>query len=262
MNNVTLKAEIRKITGHKVKELRAKKLVPCVVYGHGVNTQNLAVPVPELDMAVAKAGSSTIVELTVAGKKRDVVIHDLQHDPVSGEILHCDFYQVKKGEKIKAEVNLRYSGVSAAVKDFGGILVKSVDKLEIEALPKDLPHEVVVDISLMKKINDSITLEQLDVPSGVKVLSLEKNQVIASVTPPRTEEELKKLDEEVAEDVEGVEGVKKEEEGVDEQTSGEQAAASEKEGAREDKGEANAKNTDDAGQADKTAGAARSDAKK
>ncbi len=222
MESVILKAEPRKMTGHQVKNLRAKKMTPCVIYGRGVKTESLSVSSGELATAVQTAGSSTIIELDVAGNKKNVVIHDLQRNPVSGEILHCDFYQVKEGQKIKAEVNLRYKGVSAAVKDFGGILVKSVDKIEIEALPKDLPHEILVDIALLTKIDDSITLDQLEIPAGVKVLGFEKDQVIASIAPPRTEEELKKLDEEVTEDVEGVEGVKKEE-GEDEATEGEES---------------------------------------
>ncbi len=251
METVSLKAELRKMNGHKVSALRAAGKVPCVTYGHNIKSENVEVLSGELEKAFAAAGASTIVELELGSEKKNVVIHDVQEDPVTGKIIHCDFYQVNMNEKITTDVNLNYTGVSAAVKDFAGILIKAVDKLEIEALPKDLPHEIKVDLALLAKIDDSITLDQLDIPEGVEVMGMDKNQVIASVTPPRSEEELSALDEEVTEDVEGVEGVKKEDEGEEEETEGKEAKKAEK--AEKEEGESEEKEAEGSAEETKAA---------
>ncbi|MFH0831089.1 MAG: 50S ribosomal protein L25 [Parcubacteria group bacterium] len=209
MANISLKAKARTHTGHKVRELRRRGVMPIVTYGHGIKTQSLEVSRKVFEGVFAKAGSSTIVELDVDGTKKNVVIHDVQHDPVSGEVIHADLYQVRMDEKIKTEVPLKFIGTSRAVKDFGGILVKATDKLEVEALPADLPHEIEVDLSKLAELNATIKLADLKVPAGVSVLVVGKEFSIATVSPPRSEEELKALDEAVTEDVEAIEGVKK-----------------------------------------------------
>lgn len=215
MASILLKAQSRTDLGHNVKKLRTAGMMPCVTYGHGIKTQSIVVSERDFAKAYEKAGSSTLVELTIDSEKKNVVIHDVQFNPVNGRPIHADLYQVRMDEKIKAEVPVKFVGVSPAVKDFGGILVKAVDKLEVEALPKDLPHEIVVDLSVLKKFEDSIALKDLKIPAGVQVLVEDKELGIASVTPPRSEEELKALDEAVTEDVEAIEGVKPKEEGED-----------------------------------------------
>jgi len=227
MANISLTAKTRTSLGHKTAALRARGVVPCVTYGHGIKTASIEVNAKQLERVITKAGSSTLVELDLDGSKKNIVIHDVQHDPVSGAVIHADLYQVRMDEKIKAKVPLNFKGVSRAVKDFGGILVKSVDELEIEALPKDLPHEIVVDLSKLIKLHDSIALKDLDIPAGVNVLVEDKELAVASVTPPRSEEELKALDEAVTEDVNAIEGVKPKEEGEEITADGEKAEGKE-----------------------------------
>ncbi|MFO0705049.1 MAG: 50S ribosomal protein L25 [Candidatus Andersenbacteria bacterium] len=232
MAQITLSAKTRSALGHKTVALRARGTVPCVTYGHGIKTASIEVNAKQLEKVIEKAGTSTIVELDLDGSKKNIVIHDVQYHPVSGAVIHADLYQVRMDEKIKAEVPLKFTGVSRAVKDFGGILVKSVDKLEIEALPKDLPHEILVDLSKLVKLNDSIPLKSLDIPAGVEVLVEDKELAIVSVTPPRSEAELEALNEAVTEDVNAIEGVKPKEEGEEIATAegeGEKAAGKGKE---------------------------------
>ena len=112
-------------------------------------------------------------------------------------------------EKMRTKVSLNFIGRSKAVKE-GGVLVKNLEEIEVECLPLDLPHEIKVDISKLKTFDDVIKIEDLAIPPKVKILE-NKDEIVATVTPPRTEEELKALEEEVEEKVEEVEGVKKEE---------------------------------------------------
>ncbi len=226
MAHISLNAKTRTATGHKTRGLRAHGMVPGVTYGHGIKSVSVELNSKELEKVVAKAGTSTIVELDLDGIKKNVVINDVQYDPVSGAVIHADLYQVRMDEKIKAEVPLKFIGVSRAVKDLGGILVKAVDKLEVEALPADLPHEIVVDLNKLAKLHDSISLKELAIPKGVEILVEDKELSIVSVTPPRSEEELKALDEAVTEDVNAIEGVKPKEEGEEIATGeGEKAEA-------------------------------------
>ena len=90
-------------------------------------------------------------------------------------------------------IPLVFKGEAAAVKSEGGVLVKNIYKMEIEALPKDLPHEITVDISKLATFSDVITVADLHVPSGVKVF-LDPKEVVAKVIPPRTTEELESLE--------------------------------------------------------------------
>jgi len=242
MANISLSAKTRTVTGHKVGTLRADGQLPVVLYGHGVDTQSLQVDAKKFAKLYREAGSSTIIELDIDGKMQNVVVHDIQFDPVTEAIVHADLYQVKMDEKLTAEVPLVFKGVSAAVKDLGGMLIKSVDKLEVEALPKDLPHEITVNISTLEGFDNKISLSDLEIPAGVEVKE-EREITIVSVEAPRTEEELAALDEAVTEDVEAVEGVTKETDGED-VTEGEDGEKAKDEKGAEDKPEADAEKPD------------------
>ncbi|HBR71634.1 MAG TPA: 50S ribosomal protein L25, partial [Candidatus Moranbacteria bacterium] len=104
---------------------------------------------------------------------------------------------------------LEFVGESPAVKENGGILVKNMDEVEVKCLPADLPSKFEINLSMLAKFEDHITVADIKVPQGVEILA-EKEAVIALVIPPRTEEELASLDEKVEADVTKVEGVVKE----------------------------------------------------
>ena len=112
-------------------------------------------------------------------------------------------------EEIETEVELEYVGESLAVKALGGILVKSLDSLEVKCLPADLPSSILVDISALKTFDDHICVKDLKIPAGVEV-GIEPDTVVALVAPPRSENELSELEQKVEGDVNKVEGVVKE----------------------------------------------------
>ena len=131
------------------------------------------------------------------------MIHDSSRDPVTDEIEHIDFYEVKMDEKIIAKIPLIFIGDAPAVSDLGGVLVKAMQELEVRALPADLPHEIEIDISSLKTFNDSILIKEIKLPENVEVLENISSSV-ASVAPPRSEAEIEALSGKVEEKVEEV----------------------------------------------------------
>jgi large subunit ribosomal protein L25 len=189
MTNYSLKAQIRELTGKKVKSLRDQNLIPAVLYGHGLKNQNLLVAKNEFLKIYDKSGESSLIDLQIKeAKPVKILIHDLQRNPETDEIIHVDFYQIKEDEKIKTHVKLEFVGEAPAVKELGGVLVKNFDEIEIECLPKDLEliSEVKVDLSVLKTFNDAIHIRDLILPAKIKVLA-SPDEVVALIT--KVEEE-------------------------------------------------------------------------
>lgn len=199
MDMVALTAEARDKAVKPAVMRRAGK-VPCVVYGFGTQAQSISCDRGELNRVYSKTGESTLVELAVGPKKVPVLIHALDLDPVSGRIAHVDFYAVDMTKEIEAKVPLRFTGESLAVKDLGAIFVIAHEHVTVKCLPKDLPHELMADISGLKEFHDVITVAALRVPAGVTIKE-GADTVVAVVQEPREEEVI-----EVATPVEGAEG--------------------------------------------------------
>lgn len=216
MEKISLEAKIRK---EKAKHLKKQGKIPAILYGHKVKPQMLFVNYNDFSRVFVKVGESGILSLKIDSQEKDVLVKEVQKDPISGKYIHIDFYQIKKGEKIKATVPFVFVGEAAAVKELGGVLEKPLEEIEVECLPKDLPHEIKVDITSLKTFDHIIRIKDLKIPAEIKVLE-DQEEAVALVSPPRAEEELKALEEEVVEKVEEVEGVKKEEEKVEEVEGG------------------------------------------
>ena len=207
---LSLNVKARTVTGGKVNRLRYKGQIPAVVYGHGLKNQNITVAALEFNKLFKEAGESSMVDLKIDDKKPiQVLIHDLQYEPVKHTIRHIDFYQVNVTEKITAEVKLKFVGESPVVKGQGGVLVAPITKVKIECLPKDLIHELGVDISSLKTFDDTIRIKDLIIPTGIEILAV-IDQVIVLVEAPRSEEEIKKLEEQPEEKVGEVKTIKEE----------------------------------------------------
>jgi len=198
-----LKAHTRE--NKNVKQIRVQGGIPAVLYGHKIKNVNLTLDARAFPKLYKEAGASTVLDLHIDGEsgERNVIIHDVSYEPVAGSILHVDLYEVKKGEKVKVSIPLVFVGESNAVKADGGVLVKNIYKIEIEAFPKDLPHEITVDIAKLATFDDVITLGDLPVAAGVHVHGDQK-EVVAKVMPPRTTEELEALEKAVELKVEDV----------------------------------------------------------
>lgn len=207
---ITLTAQPRRELGKTVDRLRRQRTIPAVVYGHHVDSQNLTIDMGAFEAAYKQAGSSSLIDLVVGtGTPVKALIHAVQRHPTTRRILHVDFYQVQMTEKLEADIELHFVGESAAVKEQGGIFVRTLDKVKVSCLPADLVPAIDVDISVLKTFEDRIHVRDLVVPTGLTILD-KAEEVVASVTPPRSEAELASLSEKVEENVEGVEVEKKE----------------------------------------------------
>jgi large subunit ribosomal protein L25 len=135
------------------------------------------------------SGENVLVELEVAGEKssRTALVKEVQHSPVSGDILHIDFHAISMDETIQAEVPLEPTGIPNGVKNFGGLLEQSLRVLTIECLPRDLPDRITVDVSQLN-IGDSIHVRQIQLPSGV-TSKVPPDLTAFSVLAPTVEEE-------------------------------------------------------------------------
>lgn len=227
MTKINLSAKLREEVGKKVKKFRKEGMVPAVVYGEKTDNKNLWVDGVELRKVYENAGENTIIELGIGEKdKAEVLIHDIQRDPLSGDFSHVDFFQVQMDKKIESEVPVEFVGDAPAVKEMGGTLVKSLDEISVRCLPADLPSQFEVDLSALKTFDDYVKVKHLPISEKVEIL-LDPETIITSVSRPRSEEEMEALDEKVEEDVSKVEGVEKEEESAEEE--GEKKEEAEKE---------------------------------
>ncbi len=221
--SIKLEAKIRPKGG--INKLRNSGSVPGVVYGRGVKNSNVFMEKSELEKAVERAGETTLLELAIDDSKpKHVLIHDIQRDPVKDFLIHVDFLEVRLDQKIKAEIPLVFVGEAPAVKELSGVLVRNVQHLEVEALPQNLPHNIEIDISGIKTFEDHLTVADIKVGAGVRVLS-PLSTIAVSVVPPRSEAELEAIKGEVIEDISKVEGVVKPEASAEIQESSKETEA-------------------------------------
>jgi len=196
MDKIELVAEKRSASGKKNKLLRAAGKVPAVVYGHGVASEPLELESKTIERIYRSAGGNKIVALKVGeGKARNVLIHDVQHSSVRGEITHVDFYVVRMDEVLTAEVPVHFVGESNAVFQDEGTLVKGMEMVEVECLPGDLPESIEADIAVLDDFDKTITLADLTLPKGVKFVEEDLTMLVAKVEPPRSDAEMAELDE-------------------------------------------------------------------
>ncbi|MCD6194591.1 50S ribosomal protein L25 [bacterium] len=199
----------------KPKNIRQKGLIPAVIYGPQTKPISLFVKAKEAEKAV-EVGTSHLIDLEINGTKKKVLIYDIQFDPITDKIIHLDFYAVRMDQPIKTEIPLDFKGKPPAVKNKGGVLLTEKDSVEVECLPKDLVDEIKVDLTVLKDLHDTIKVGDLKTPKGIEITE-DKEVVIATIQPPRSEEELAELEEAPVEDVEAVEVEKGKEEEEEEE---------------------------------------------
>src|SRR3989338_4265859 len=186
----SIKAEKRDLVGKKAKNLRKAGKIPAIVYGAGESGLLLEISGHDFQKVFRQAGESSLVELEIGPERKNVLIHDVAYDPIKDVPVHVDFLQVRMDKLIKA-------------------------KLEIEALPVDLPHQIKIDLSKLKNFEDKFTVSDLDFPKGVKTHAAGE-EVLALIKSPRTEEELKAEEVAAAPGIESIEVLTKKEKPIEE----------------------------------------------
>lgn len=189
MDKVVLKAEKRDVTGKQVKALRRAGKLPAVIYGRHVDPVAISLEAHSTGLAMTKLTASSLVTIELDGKQYPTLVRDRQRDYIKGNLTHVDFMVVDLTEKIRTNVGIQFVGISPAVKDYNGVLVHNLEKLEVECLPTDLPERIVVDISILKQIGDGIRVREVDAMLTDKVLVLnDLDDMVAVVTAAREEE--------------------------------------------------------------------------
>jgi large subunit ribosomal protein L25 len=192
MKSVPLKAYPRtQVRRGEVKKLRGAGRVPAVIYGRQAKPQNLELNTKEFtDLIHRSVSENLLVDLSVEGdarSKRLALVQEIQHHPLGDKVLHVDFHEVAENEKVTVQVPLETTGEAAGVKNSGGVLEHVLFKLKVRCLPKDLPEQLVVDVSHLE-LGKSIHIGEIKAPEGVEVLG-DKHVSVISVAMPRTEEE-------------------------------------------------------------------------
>jgi large subunit ribosomal protein L25 len=175
-------------TAKKAAAFRKEGLMPAVVYGRSEESTPISLSRRDFEKIFKTAGSSTVITLKGLGEEKDALIHDVEFHAVSGEPMHADFYAIEKGQTVTVSVPLEFEGVSPAVKDLGGILVKVMHELEMEVVPKDLPNMIHVDISALATLDGKIFVSDLKLPASA-IISVPMDEVVAMVDTAKEETE-------------------------------------------------------------------------
>ncbi|HEY1085611.1 MAG TPA: 50S ribosomal protein L25 [Candidatus Saccharimonadales bacterium] len=171
---LVLKLAERELHGKKVAKLREEGVVPAVVYGPGMEPVSVQVEDGVVVKLVQKAGKHTPVHLDINGKKRIAMIKEVDRDPVKGTIRHVSFHAVKATDPVVAEVPVRLVGEGESEAEKNGLIVlQALEKVEVRALPMDLPEAVEVSIVGMAEAGDKVTLGDAKLPQGVEFVEHE-----------------------------------------------------------------------------------------
>lgn len=183
METAELKSQTRSAAGKgAAKKLRAAGKIPAVLYGGG-ESLSLVVDARDFETVTHAKGSHVIVQLGIEGQKSrpTAMIKEIQRDPVRASVLHVDFQKIALDERIKTTVPLVVTGDAAGVKQ-GGILQHQLWELNVEALPKDLPEHVEIDVSALE-IGDAFHVREIPVPEDVTIHD-DLDEVVVSILPP------------------------------------------------------------------------------
>jgi len=166
-----IQAESRKVTGKQVKALRRAGLVPAVLYGAGLTPTAIELKARDAEKALVRATGATLFDLELGDETHKVLVREVQRGSIRRDLRHVDFLKVAMDQLIRAVVPIELLGEAPAVKTLGGVLVTNVQAIEVEALPADLPDRVSISIETLEKIDDKITVADLALGKGVKVLT-------------------------------------------------------------------------------------------
>lgn len=170
------------------KKLREAGRIPAVIYGRQTKPENLEVVARDLhDLIHHSVSENILVDLAVDQAKRLALVQEVQHHPLSGHVLHVDFHEVSATEKVTVLVPVETTGEAAGVKTGGGVLEHVLFKLKVRALPKDLPEQILIDVTSLE-VGKSIHIGEIQAAEGVEIIG-NKNAPVISVALPKAEVE-------------------------------------------------------------------------
>lgn len=173
MDSLTLAASKREIVGKKTRFLRRQGITPAHLFGHNLKSLALQCDTAELQRIMTQAGQTRLISLRIDTDKqpRNVFIREIQRDPGSGRLLHVDFYQVRRAEKIKADIPIVFVGEAPVLKLKGRILTHGVTSLSIECLPDKLPPRIEFDLSPLEELDQAIHVRDITLSPEITVIT-------------------------------------------------------------------------------------------
>jgi large subunit ribosomal protein L25 len=188
MEKVVIKANPRTVIGKQVRALRRTGQLPAVLYGRHMDPVMISMDAHTSRLTLAHMTASSLVTIELDGKEYPALVREKQRNFIKGNLLHVDFQVVSMTEKLRTNVGIELTGSAPAVKDFNAILINGLEELEVECLPYDLPERIVVDISGLKNIGDSIHVRDIQVSDKVEILD-DKDEMIVLMTAAHEEVE-------------------------------------------------------------------------
>lgn len=197
MEQIELEVTSREILGKKVRFLRRQGITPLHLFGRGIESATLQCATTNLRQVLAEAGQTRLISLKVDDGKiaKNVVVRGVQREPISGETLHVDFYEVQMAELLKMEIPIVLIGKAPALRSKGTTLVQELNTLTIECLPSNIPNSVEVDVSILAEPDQVVRVKDIELGEGITILNdpelvvsrislrpVEKEEVAAATT--------------------------------------------------------------------------------
>lgn len=206
MADLRLKATHRMVLGKKTRFLRRQRITPAHLYGRGVSSVALQCDTDELVNLVAHAGKTRLINLEVDGEKpKSVFVREIQRDVITRELLHIDFYQVKRTEKIAVDVPIVLVGEAPALKFKGRMLIHGINSLSVECLPTNVPPQIDIDITQLEEVEQAIHVKDIVLDPEITVHA-DPEQLVAKISKVMVKEEVEevaKVEEEALAEEEG-----------------------------------------------------------
>ncbi len=222
--DLELTLDAREAQGKANKRLRREGIVPGVVYGKGEGSTNVQVDAKTFETLYRAAGRTSVVKFRLPGASSATsgFIKSVQRHPLSGSAIHVDYYLVNLNVEMEVDVPLVFIGEAPAVEETGGTLLHNLSAIHVKALPNDIPHEVTVDVSVLKSLDVAIHVKDLSLNRDLVQVMTDGETLVSTVVPPRIEieEEPEVAEGEELEGEEGAEGEGAEGEGAAEGAEG------------------------------------------
>jgi len=221
LTDLTLKADKREVLGKKTRFLRRQGITPVHLFGHGIKSLALQCDTTELQRMIRKGGTTRLIDINIAGEKhpRSAFIREVQRDSFDGQLMHVDFYQIKKTEKITADIPVILTGEAPALKSRDNMIEHLLNEIGVECLPDKLPPQIEIDISGLEEAGQAIHVRDINLGADVTVTT-DAEQLIVKISRTKMA---------VAEEVEEEEEAAEEAEGEAAEAAAEAGAAAEEE---------------------------------
>ena len=188
-----LKVEERKVLGKKVKKLRREGLIPANIFGKEIKTTALQVEGKEFSKLFKEVGETSLVDVNLGDKTLPALISNVQKDPLSGQPLHIDFHQVSLKEKVETKVPISLTGEAPAEKAGIGLILQTLQELEIACLPQDIPPKIEVEVTSLTEVGSSLHVKDIKLDKQKIEVKNNPEEVVVSVQTAEMKEEVEEV---------------------------------------------------------------------